>query len=267
VLECVVNISEGVRNEVVTSLAAAAGAVLDIHVDSDHHRAVITIAGDAGVRRLTERALALLDLRGHTGVHPRLGVVDVVPFVPLAGTPFDDAIAARDRFARWVASTFDIPCFLYGPERSLPEVRRTAFRGLDPDVGPSHPHPAAGAICVGARPQLVAYNVWLEHDLDTARAIAAAVRSPAIRALGLLVRGGTQVSMNLVRPFDVGPAAAFDAVSAHAQGGRAELVGLAPAAVLRDIPRNRWAALDLAPERTVEARLARLGQAELRRAT
>jgi glutamate formiminotransferase len=184
-------------------------------------------------------------------------VVDVVPFVPLGGAPLDDAVAARDRFARWAAATLDLPCFLYGPERSLPEVRRTAFTTLAPDHGPDHPHPTAGACAVGARPLLVAYNLWLaEPDLTRARAIAADLRGPAVRALGLPVGDHVQVSVNLTDPLQVGPAEIYDAVAGRVAVARAELVGLLPDAVLRAVDPARWPQLDLGPERTIEARLA-----------
>ena len=134
-------------------------------------------------------------------------MLDVVPFVPLGDTPMSAAVAARDEFAGWAAEALGLPCFLYGPERSLPDVRRGAFLTLGPDVGPSAPHPSAGAAAVGARRVLVAYNLWLvEPDLETARRIASAIRGDGVRALGLAVGDEVQVSMNLVDPDRVGPA-------------------------------------------------------------
>lgn len=257
-LECVINVSEGQRPAVVEELAATAGrAVLDIHHDPDHHRAVLTLVGVDAPRRITSAAVARLDLRVHDGVHPRLGVVDVVPFVPLGSATFADAVQARNDFARWAAGTLELPCFLYGPERSLPDVRREAFHSLAPDFGPPVPHPTAGACAVGARTFLVAYNLWLEGvSLDRAREIAAAIRSTVVRALAFPVGGTAQVSCNLLEPTHTGPAEVYDAVAALAPIARAELVGLLPAAVLDRIPAARWAALDLAPECTIEARLA-----------
>jgi glutamate formiminotransferase len=256
-LECVVNVSEGRDPVVLAELAEAAGAdLLDRHTDPDHHRSVFTLVGTDAPRRLAAAAVDHIDLRQHEGVHPRLGVVDVVPFAPLAGAALADAIAARDAFAAWLADEHAVPCFLYGPERSLPEVRRRAFGELAPDVGPPVPHPTAGACCVGARPVLVAYNVWLaEPDLARAGEIAAALRSPTVRALGLACGDRVQVSMNLVAPEITGPAEAYDAVAALAPVAGAELVGLVPAAVLDRIPPSRWATLDLEPVRTIEARL------------
>lgn len=261
-LECVINISEGRDDAVLTVLADAAGSsLLDLHHDPHHHRSVFTLAGphlDDDARALTAQAVARLDLRHHDGVHPRFGVVDVVPFVPLDGTAMDAAVAARDAFAHWSAAELALPCFLYGPERTLPEVRRGAFSTFGPDTGPARPHPSAGACAVGARPVMIAYNVWLEHpSLATATAIAASVRSPQVRALGLETGAHVQVSCNLLQPDVVGPAEIYDLVAAQAPVGRAELVGLAPASVLARTPRSRWVELDLGDDRTIESRLRR----------
>ncbi len=261
-LECVINVSEGRDPAKVSAIAAAAGdCLLDVHLDRDHHRAVLTLGGDgveAAARDVARLAVATLDLRRHAGVHPRIGVVDVVPFVPLDGSDLDSAVAARDAFAAWAGSVLDVPCFFYGPERSLPEVRRGAFTSLAPDTGPPVPHPTAGACAVGARPVLIAYNLWLRtHDVATAKAIAASVRSPAVRALGLAVGNAVQVSCNLVAPAEVGPAQIYDQVNAAAAIDRAELVGLVPRAVLHAIASARWSALDLAEDRTIEARMNR----------
>jgi glutamate formiminotransferase len=259
VLECVVNVSEGRQLTVLEELRAAVGArdLLDVHTCADHNRTVFTLVGEDAPRRLARRAVADLDLRDHAGAHPRFGVVDVVPFVPIGGSTLVDALSARDRFAAWAASELGLPCFRYGPERSLPEVRRSAFGELAPDVGPAEPHPTAGAVAVGARPVLVAYNLWLaEPDLDTARRVARAIRRPEVRALGLAVGGEVQVSMNLVDPYRVGPADVWDLVSAQVPVDRAELVGLLPRAVLDAIPESRWPGLDLGPDTTIEARLA-----------
>ena len=217
-------------------------------------------SGEEAPRRLAVKAVARLDIGNHRGAHPRLGVVDVVPFVPLDGDSFADALAARDRFARWLAAELGVPSFLYGPERSLPDVRRMAWRGLDPDVGPSMPHPSAGAACVGARDLLVAYNVWLaEPDLARAKQVAAEIRRPGLRTLGLAVGDRVQVSMNLIDPLTLGPHDAYDLVASLVEVDGAELVGLVPERVLRVIPPSRWHELDLAEETTIEARRAALG--------
>jgi glutamate formiminotransferase len=262
VLECVVNVSEGRDERVLEALDAAAGPdLLDRHTDSDHHRTVLTLRGEDAARRVASEAVARLDIGRHRGAHPRHGVVDVVPFVPLQGSTMPDALAARDRFAAWMAAEHGVPVFLYGPERTLPEVRRRAFRDLRPDEGPASPHPTAGACCAGARAVLVAYNLWLAGGtLAQARSLAAAIRRPDLRALGLPVGSAVQVSMNLVAPERLGPAHAYDLVAAALEGTgasieRAELVGLVPAAVLEAVDPKRWGELDLSPGRTIEARL------------
>lgn len=257
-LEAVVNVSEGRSSDVLAALTDAAGDdLLDLHADPHHDRAVLTLVGEAAPRRVATVAVERIDLRRHDGVHPRIGAVDVVPFVPLDGETLAHAVAARDRFCRWAAAELALPCFAYGPERSLPDLRRGAWSTLAPDAGPAEPHPTAGACAVGARPLLVAYNVWLaEPDLDAARRVAAAVRGDGIQALGLPVGDRVQVSMNLIDPLRVGPADAWDRVAGLVVVAGAELVGLVPSGVLERSPEERWAALDLSPTRTIEARLA-----------
>ncbi len=255
------NVSEGRDGPALAAITAAcADYLLDVHRDTDHNRAVLTLAGptvEVAARRVAQAAVEQLDLRTHVGVHPRIGVVDVVPFVPLDGSTLVDAIAARDAFAAWAGEALGLPCFLYGPERSLPSVRRDAFGVLPPDTGPRQPHPTAGACAVGARPVLVAYNLWLrDRDLDHARRLAASVRGDHVRALGLAVGDHVQISMNLLSPLDVGPADVFDAVGREAAISRAELVGLVPMAVLEATPAERWDELDLHAARTIEARVA-----------
>lgn len=260
-LICPVNVSEGRAGAALDAIVAAAeGDLLDLHVDPHHHRSVLTLAGEEAPRRVAAAAVEVVDLRRHAGVHPRLGTVDVVPFVDL-GAALDEAEAAADRYASWSGEHLRVPAFRYGrggPD--LPAVRRGAFRALRPTAGPGLAHPTAGATAVGARPPLVAYNVWLAvPDLGLAREVARAVRGPSVRALGLAVGDGVQVSMNLLDPLAFGPLAAHEAVSARAPVAGAELVGLVPSAVLRAVPEERWGELDLATHRTVEARLARRG--------
>jgi glutamate formiminotransferase len=283
--ECVVNISEGRDSRVVETVAHAGGtSLLDVHSDPDHHRSVLTLGGpleavEAATRAVAAAAVARIALPAHSGVHPRMGSLDVVPFVALGGSERPDAtstaaaLAARDRFARWAGHELGLPCFLYGPERSLPEVRRGAFTTLQPDTGPAEPHPTAGSTAVGARPVLVAYNVWIagpaggepgqagETALTVARQVAGRMRGPGIRALGLAVGSGAQVSLNLVDPLSVSLAGVFDAVAGAVESlgcsvSRGELVGLCPAGTLAGVPHHRWAELDLGEDRTIEARLA-----------
>jgi glutamate formiminotransferase len=285
--ECVINISEGCDGEVLGALSrAGAELLLDLHSDADHNRSVLTLGGplqavEDAARQVVVTAVARVDLRSHVGVHPRMGVADVVPFVPLTGVGPDDdrwaeVVEARNRFAHWAGRDLQVPCFLYGPERTLPELRRQAFNPLPPDTGPSRPHPTAGASAVGARPVMVAYNVWLSDShraggertydpvLSVARSIAAELRGPAVRSLGLEVNGGAQVSCNLIDPAAVSVADVYDAVAVRAQARgcsvlRGELVGLAPRAMVGAIPTHRWPELDLSPDTTIEGRMADLG--------
>ena len=271
IFECVINVSEGRDMTTIASLAReGAPTTIDVHTDADHHRSVLTLAGrrdvlEAAVRRVAAAAVAHIDIRAHSGAHPRLGAVDVVPFVDLselAGRPThgDDSIGLRDSFARWTSETLDLPCFLYGNERSLPEVRRNAWQTLDPDVGPPRPHPSAGAAAVGSRPVLVAYNLWLKDpDLAAARRVAAEIRSPTVRTLGLAVGSHVQVSCNLIAPFVVGPGVVYDEVARRVPVERAELVGLVPWAVLHAERRTRWVQLALSEGETIEARLEKAG--------
>ena len=267
-MECVVNVSEGREGATIARLADSCRPVLaDVHSDPEHNRSVFTLVGasaavEQGTRDLAAAAVGALDIRLHSGAHPRIGALDVVPFValegwPLRNAPLGPALAARGAFAHWAAAELGLTVFLYGPERSLPEVRRSAWRGLPPDAGPQDGHQSAGAVAVGCRRLLVAYNLWLaEDDLDLARRIAAGLRSPVVRSLGLRVGSAVQVSCNLLEPEEVGPAEVWDAVSATAAVSRAELVGLVPWAVLERAPFERWDELDLAPDRSLEHALS-----------
>jgi glutamate formiminotransferase len=272
VFECVVNISEGRDVAVLEQLSRAAGASLrDRHRDRHHHRSVFTLINDAGpllddLHVLAATAYQRIDLRRHQGVHPRFGVVDVVPFVALAPEEPDEARRLRDETAAWFADTQAVPVFLYGPladgtVRTLPEVRRGAFETLAPDAGPVSPSPARGAVAVGSRPVMVAWNIWLRGvTLDEAKKMAAAVRSPAVRALGFELGDEVQVSCNLVDLAVARPSAIYDEVRSRLGPGgtveRSELVGLAPASLLAAEDESRWEELDLSPESTIETRLA-----------
>lgn len=261
-LECVVNISEGRDRRLVERIAGDATDVLDIHTDSDHNRSVLTLVGTAAPRRVTLAAVGALDIRDHRGEHPRLGVVDVVPFVAIGDATHDEALAARNEFARWACDALSLPVFLYGPERTLPDIRRSAWATLLPDVGPHQPHPTAGAVCVGVREPLIAYNVLLEsNDMNAAKSIAQRVRRPGLRSLAFLVEGRAQVSMNIVDTKSVRVSDAYDAVASEAAASgisirKAELVGLLLDEHLRANEASRWEQLDIDVTRTVEYRLA-----------
>lgn len=257
-LECVINISEGRRLKAIAEIRRQIGNdVLDIHSDFHHHRSVFTIVGSRTPHRLANLCADQFDLSEHDGVHPRIGMIDVVPFVPLENSTIEEAISARNEFAEYAATELNIPSFVYGPERDLPEIRKRAFVDLLPDFGPKKPHPTAGAICVGARQILVAYNVWLKNStLEEGRRIARELRSREVRTLGLKLGEEIQVSMNLIAPDVAGPEFVFDEISKHAEISRAELVGLVPARVLTQIAKSRWTELDLSKEKTIEWCLA-----------
>jgi glutamate formiminotransferase len=270
VFECVINLSEGRDASRVDALGATAGPSLrDLHADRFHNRSVFTLINAANeltrdVHALVGAAFTTLDLTRHEGVHPRFGVVDVVPFVALAPGDAEEAVALRDETASWIADTFNVPVFLYGPVdgalRTLPELRKSAFRTLAPDKGPQRASATLGASALGARGLLVAWNLWLRGvTLDEARGIARAVRRPEVRALAFAVGDEVQVSCNLIAPLEVGPSVVFDQVASLLRGAgaidHAELVGLAPWALLKRESPERWSQLDLSPERTIESRL------------
>jgi glutamate formiminotransferase len=279
VLECVPNVSEGRDREALRVLERACGAsLLDVHTDPDHHRSVFTLAGPAAgdaydaVRSLARAVSEQVDVSVHTGVHPRLGALDVVPFVALAGRPMAEAARAATDFAAWAGSELAVPVFLYGAARAdgrtLPRVRAGAFRDFVPDAGPGVPHPTMGAIAVGARPPMIAVNCELDtDDLDLARSIAAAVRErdgglPGVRALGfpLATVGHAQVSMNLVALEQTGLQVACDAVRDRARAAghgvvRVELVGLLPADELARCDDDFVAWAGITDAQTIEGRL------------
>jgi glutamate formiminotransferase len=230
-VECVPNFSEGRRQAVIDAIAHAVAAtpsvqLLDRTSDPDHNRSVLTLAGPPGAVALAmEAAVALaveqIDLRQHEGQHPRIGAVDVIPFVPLGDTTMDDCVEIARSFGQRIASRFELPVYLYAraalrPQREvLADLRRPQFEGLKdlirqpdhaPDFGPARLHPSAGAVAVGARPFLIAYNINLEtQDVEFARRIARRVRErsgglPRVQALGLYLDelGCAQVSMNVL---------------------------------------------------------------------
>lgn len=294
-IECVPNVSEGQRPDVVAGCAdviAQGGAVLlDVTSDASHHRSVYTFAGNAGtlqasIAALFTYALSRIDLRTHQGEHPRLGAVDVVPFVPLGDTTMDEAVELARRVGADLARRHDLPVYLYEEaavrprRRRLEDIRRGGFEGLAakmrepewaPDFGPSAPHPSAGASVIGARHALIAFNVNLRTNrIEIARQVARVVRErsgglPAVKALGLTLagRGIVQVSMNLTDFTRTSITAAFDAVQAAAATLGAdvlesELIGLAPAAALTASVAAHVGLVDFRDDRILEVRLAAL---------
>jgi glutamate formiminotransferase len=296
VLETVPNFSEGRDPAVVAALAdamKAAGAdVLDSSADADHHRCVVTAVGSPAVVEeaavaAARVALERIDLRHHRGVHPRIGVLDVLPFVPLAGLSMADACDSARRVAGRIAREVGLPVFLYGhasdpPGRTLSEIRRGGFEGMvagwpadrRPDMLPaewSHPgaHPTAGAICVGARTVLLAWNVYVSGvRLEGLRRIAAAVRESGgghrgVRALGLHLeaRNEFQISMNVEDAETVSAMAVFTDIERRvAEAGgridRTEVIGLVPDRLLFEAAANRLALEPDTAGRVLSRRLA-----------
>ena len=268
VLECIPNVSEGRRREAVDRLGRAITQVrgvrlASVHIDPDHHRSVFTFLGapdpvQAAALALARAVFETVDMRAHQGIHPRLGALDVLPFVPLRDLTMADAARVARVVAERLATDHALPVYLYGaaataPERrSLLAVRAGQYEGLPtrladpswrPDYGPARFDSRLGAVLVGARDVLVAYNVWLDRDdVVAARAIARAVREssgglPAVQAMGARLerRGLAQVAMNLLHYRVTSLPRAFDAVRAEAARRgvgvrRGELVGLAPRA-------------------------------------
>ena len=288
-VECVPNFSEGRDRAKVAEIAAAIRSVrgvwvLDVHSDPDHNRSVITFAGspDAvleGALAAAERASDLIDLNDHDGEHPRIGALDVLPFVPLKDVTMDECVALAHTAGKRIASDLDIPVYFYEraalrtDRRELADVRRGEFEALReeietdpermPDEGEARIHPTAGAIAVGARPILIAYNVNLaSDDIDAARAIARAVRGRDgglryVKALGMRLRNlnQVQVSMNLVNYQATPVHVAFEMVRSEAEArgiaiSGSEIVGLVPQDAL-----NRAAQRHLRVERDVASHL------------
>jgi glutamate formiminotransferase len=290
-IECVPNVSEGRRAGVIASLGAAIAGpgvhMLDRSSDPSHNRSVYTFAGEPeplqdAVLRLFAAAVESIDLRSHDGVHPRIGAVDVVPFVPLQNATMEACVALAKSTAALVADRFQVPVFLYeaaaatDARRSLSEIRRGGVDGLAlrmkqpswrPDFGPAQPHPSAGASAIGARPILIAYNVNLASNrLGVARRIASVIRAstgglPHVKALGLqLDHGVVQVSMNLTSYKDTSITTVFDAIlrEAAVDGVRileSEIVGLVPADALPPNPARRLKLRAEDLDRVLEKRL------------
>src|SRR3984893_6904171 len=270
IIECIPNVSEGRRPQVIAAIVEAINAIagvrlLDHSSDASHNRSVFTIVGDAAgleqaVLSLFERAIADVDLRTHRGEHPRLGAVDVVPFVPIEGVTMADCVALAKKVGAAVAERFHVPVYLYEEasanpaRRNLEDIRRGEFEGLaakmaaagwTPDFGPAAPHPSAGATVVGARMALIAYNINLATDrLDVAKKIAAAIRHSSggfryVKAAGFTLedRGIVQVSMNLTNYEKTPIFRVFEAVKREAERYgvsvlESEIVGLVPSAAL-----------------------------------
>jgi glutamate formiminotransferase len=298
-IECVPNFSEGRRPEVIEEIVHAIGQIdgvtlLDHSRDETHNRSVVTFAGAAEsvVRAATAavgRAIQLIDMEQHSGAHPRIGAVDVIPFVPLGGTRIEECVDLARRFGEQIAKLFDIPVYLYGEaalrpgRRRLADVRRGQYEGLkaeigvnpdrEPDFGPPHLHPRGGAVAVGARKPLIAFNVNLQtDDVAVARGIAQAIREssgglPAVQAMGVLLenpgeRRYAQVSMNLVDWERTGIVRVVHEIRRLArQAGtdidHCELIGLAPTGALLEVAADALGLHGFSPDQALELRLAK----------
>jgi len=293
VLECVPNFSEGRDTHIINRLNQAASSVngaklLDTCADADHNRTVLTIIGEytallKSIMAACSEAVKLIDMRKHKGVHPRIGAVDVVPFIPLHGAAMADAVKAAREFGKLFSEANNVPVFLYGEaaldscRRELPDLRRGGYEGIKeklcdpcwkPDYGACELNEHSGATAVGAREALVAFNINLDTgDLSIATEIARTIRTangglPCLRAIGVPLesRGVVQVSMNLLNYKVTSPVQAFLAVKELASRKgcpvlESELVGLVPEAALNQDIAHQIKLKDFSEERILERRL------------
>ncbi len=298
IVESVPNFSEGRDEDVIehltTALAEVRGvALLDRHQDVDHHRCVLTVAGSIKAMEeaafvLVARASECINLTRHEGQHPRIGAADVLPFIPLRGVTMDECVELARRVGARIGRELRIPVFLYGEACSQPfrkrleQIRKGGCEALTqrmvtdtdwaPDFGPAHPHPTAGAIAVGARVPLIAYNVFLRSDdVSLAREIAGTIRAangglPGVKAVGLNLksRGVVQVSMNLTDYRHTSVHAAFEAVKTEAARkgvavANSELVGLIPQEAFAQAEGHDLQCDAFTRDHTIESRLTHCG--------
>ncbi len=289
-VECVPNFSEGRRADVIDAIAGRVKATAGVHLldrtsDGDHNRSVLTFAGEASavsaaMEAAAEEAIARIDMNSHSGQHPRIGAVDVIPFVPLAGTTMDEAIELARSFGERIAQRFELPVYLYARAATrsdrevLADIRRPQYEGLRdliaepdnaPDFGPARLHPTAGAVAVGARPFLIAYNINLEtRDVELAKRIARRVRErsgglPRVQALGLYLDDleCAQVSMNLldhaVTPLWLVWETVVGLAGAEGVNVReSELIGLCPLAALLEVADHAGVSAALTDDARIE---------------
>ena len=293
VIECVPNVSEGRDRERVREIADAVRAapgvrLLDVSSDASHNRSVLTFVGDAaavraGVEALFEAAVPRIDLTSHRGEHPRMGAVDVVPLIPIRGVTVEECVALSRELGAEIAARHGVPVYLYEDSatsetrRNLADIRKGEFEGFaekmrdpkwSPDFGPTHPHPTAGAVAVGARPPLIAYNINLgTKDLAVANAIAKAIRHIGggfrfvkAMAVELAERGQVQVSINMTNFKKTPLHRVFECVRSEA--GRygvpivgSEIVGLTPAEALFMAADHYLRLEGFSPDQVLEMRL------------
>lgn len=292
-VECVPNFSEGRRPEIIRQIVGALDGLpdirlLDVESNADHNRSVVTFVGEPAAVgeaafRLTQAAVALLDMEQQTGEHPRIGAMDVVPFVPISGVTMEECVALARHVGERIGSELDVPVYLYAhaastpARRRLPDVRQGQYAGLKttistperrPDFGPARMHPTAGATAVGARPPLIAFNINLAtHDIRIAREIAKGVRESSgglvnVQAMGVALaeQGIVQVSMNLLDYTRTPIHRAFELVRLEAARhgvliAGSEVIGLIPVDALLDVSRFYLHLTDFRREQTLELRL------------
>ena len=290
-IECVPNFSEGRDTAVVREIAAAVSAVAGVtllgwEADADHHRSVVTFAGSAdavreGAVQGVGAAVARIDLNKHHGVHPRVGAADVVPFVPLEGSTLEACVAIAHQAGEQIWERFRVPVYFYEaaaltPERRpLQNTRRKGFDGRPPDIGDIASHSTAGAVMVGARPFLIAYNVNLATpDVEIARQVAAKIREssggfPFVKAMGLHLATSdrAQVSMNLTNFANIPLGRLYETIQDEAARlgtsiAESELIGFVPKAAYEKFPdffsRTRGFDESRVIENHLENRLSRL---------
>ncbi len=291
IIECIPNFSEGRDPEIIRAIADAATVVpgvkvLNFSMDPDHNRSVLTFIGTPeetlnGAIAACGRAAELIDMSRHRGCHPRIGAVDVVPFVPLEGSLMAEAVEIAHRFGNIFAQRYDLPLYFYGDaalseeRKRLADIRRGQYEALGnkitdpawrPDAGPARFNARLGATAVGARKPLIAFNINLDSDnVSLARKIARSIRQSSggfehVQALGLLLerRNIAQVSMNLTDYEVTSISTVFDAVSAQAAEEdidilESELIGLIPGAALKGIQPDEIRLLDFSEERIIES--------------
>jgi glutamate formiminotransferase len=287
VIECVPNISEGRNAQVVAAIAGAVEAVSGVRVlgfesDADHHRSVITFAGQPaavreGALQCVGKAAELIDLRRHSGVHPRVGAADVLPFVPLAGSTLEDCVRIAHTAGEEVWRRFSIPVYFYEAaarqpsRRALQNVRRSGFDGQPPDIGDLPAHATAGAVVMGARPFLIAYNINLQTpDVAAAKTIARQIRESSggfrcVKAMGLYLESQqrAQVSMNLTNFAEIPLEDLYASVEREAarlgtEIAGSELIGFIPRQAFEQAPAFFERIHGFDPSRIIENRLLQL---------
>src|SRR5579862_7259667 len=288
-IECVPNFSEGRDPHIIAALARIIGhlngiAVLGFESDADHHRSVITFAGEPesvleAAVRATGKAAELIDLRHHTGVHPRVGAADVVPFVPLDGSTLEDCVALAHRAGSEIWQRYRVPVYFYeaaarvASRKRLEHIRKAGFDGLPPDIGDRAEHPTAGAVMVGARNFLIAYNINLATpDAAIAKQIAVKIRESSggfrfVKAMGLHLPslGRAQVSMNLTNFAAIPLDDLYAAVEAEAARlgtaiAESELIGFIPRAAFEQTPDFFRRTRGFDESRIIEVRIGQLLQ-------